>query len=287
MLREILIYVQDSWEEQEETFQKQMLLSGVFCKRAKNIPTAEQMKKIDFKTTLLLTDDKKMAAEWKKYGGICVGCMQTEGFFDGADLVTDRIDLLDRTTLEETLLRGVGLPVTIAETERLRIREIAEADIEMLYQMSQQKGMEHLFQQQQGENCFLPEHMRSYIETAYRFYGYGLWSVWTKTGKLIGCCGFSDFKYPMDKGTGQICQEEDLLRLELQYMLTPEMWKQGYGQEMCKAALCYISERTSCREVWVRISKENTASLKLAQKLGFIRSDIFDEKVDFLRRMQL
>lgn len=275
MLQKIVTYLQNNWIEQEEKLQREMQREGLAYERASCVPAADKLSPTDLQSTIFLTDDQRLAAEWKRCGGICVGCIQTDGFFEGAELVTDRLEALDRITLEETLLHGLGLPVTIAETDRLMIREIAARDVETLYQMSLQKEMEYLWQQ---ENSFLPERMLSYIKTVYRFCGYGLWSVWTKDGKLIGCCGFAD----LDN-----LPEQAIFRLELQYMLMPEVWRQGYGLEMCKAALAYIYERTDCDEVWVRIHRKNTASKRLAEKLGFVRCYYdCDAEIEFWKKSE-
>lgn len=294
MLQKIVTYLQNNWIEQEEKLQREMQREGLAYERASCVPAADKLSQTDLQSTILLTDDQRLAAEWKRCGGICVGCIQTDGFFEGAELVTDRLEALERITLEETLLHGIGLPVTIAETDRLMIREIAAHEVETLYQMSLQKEMEYLWQQ---ENSFLPERMLSYIKTVYRFCGYGLWSVWTKDGKLIGCCGFADFdnlpeqfleeSVPEENGQETAGAEQAVFRLELQYMLMPEVWRQGYGLEMCKAALAYIYERTDCDEVWVRIHRKNTASKRLAEKLGFVRCYYdCDAEIEFWKKSE-
>lgn len=163
-------------------------------------------KDLDVRHAILITDDQAAAGYWKKMGGVCIGCTSEEGFFEGAELVTDSLEELDEVILEETLLHGLGLPVTIAKTERLMLREITEEDVEPLYQISQQSGMEYLMQDLSGDNCFEPERMRSYIKTVYRLCGYGLWSVWTREGELIGCCGLSDFVCRTSDFPTQMCR---------------------------------------------------------------------------------
>lgn len=276
MLRKVQILLKDEWKEQADLLQadleKQKI--GWQCVRK-----AEDIDTVSLQSTVLLTDDRKAAAEWKRLGGICIGCTGSDEFFDGAELVTDSLQELDRITIEETLLHGLGLPVTIAATERLVIREIAEADAACLYQMSLQEGMEYLFRDSQNEkgaseNCFAPERMLTYIKTVYRFCGYGLWGVWIKGGKLIGCCGLSDPQQETMQTEGE---------LELQYMLAPEERRKGYGAEMCSAALDYAFERIQCEQVCVRIRKENAPSIRLAFRLGFAFDQTEDEGTEVYR----
>lgn len=276
MLQKVQILLKDEWKEQADLLQADLEKQKIDCLFVR---TPEDIDTASLQTTVLLTDDRKAAAEWKRLGGICIGCTGVDEFFDGAELVTDSLQELDRISIEETLLRGLGLPVTIAATERLVIREIAEADAACLYQMSLQEGMEYLFHDSQNENgasenCFAPERMLSYIKTVYRFCGYGLWGVWKKGCKLIGCCGLSDPQQETMQTEGE---------LELQYMLAPEERHKGYGAEMCSAALDYAFERVQCEQVSVRIHKENEPSIRLAFRLGFAFDQTEDEGTEVFR----
>lgn len=286
ILQELVICLEEKWQIQLEKLKRKMSCEGMVCREYAAVvaessvvekTTIENSVTMDrpvqdrtildrMKQSVLLTDCSKKAMEWKRRGGVCIGCVCSEnsgGFFDGADLVIECLDDLDIDIIEETLLHGLGLPVTIAETQRLIIREIIRDDVDKLYRISQQPGMEYLMRDQNGENCFEPERMLSYIENVYRFYGYGLWSVWTKTGELIGCCGLSELH------TG----------LELQYMVASEYQRQGYGMEMCTAALNYAFDRTEWEEVWVRIHPDNQESSRLAQRLGFLPKDNESEEL--------
>lgn len=276
MLRNVQILLKDEWKEQADLLQADLEKQKIGCRCVRS---PEDIDTASLQTTVLLTDDRKAAAEWKRLGGICIGCTRSNEFFDGAELATDSLQELDRITIEETLLHGLGLPVTIAATERLVIREIAEADTACLYQMSLQAGMEYLFRDSQNENrtvenCFAPERMLSYIKTVYRFCGYGLWGVWIKGGKLIGCCGLSDPQQETMQTEGE---------LELQYMLAPEEQHKGYGAEMCSAALDYAFERIQCERISARIHKENEPSIRLAFRLGFTFDQTEDAGIEVYR----
>lgn len=214
-------------------------------------------------SAVVITDSRVLSSGLAGSGIVCIGCAASEeAFFDGAALVTDCPEQLDGRTLEEYLLRMTGRPVTIAETGRLILREIAEEDIDRLYEISRQKGMERALSDPSQEDFFQKENLQEYIRTAYRFYGYGLWSVLLKDGTLIGCCGFSECG-----GSG--IQDPSEVRLELQYMLDEAYRRCGYGTEMCRAALHYAALQTAWENVYVRIRPDNEPSLRLAGKLGF------------------
>lgn len=232
--------------------------------------------------TLILTDDPAYSAVMAAQGWTVIGCTEAAFFFNGAVLTTDAPEELDVQCLEECLLHAQGRPVTVARTERLILREIAPEDFDALYRISRQPGMEYAFPRH-ADRFFERDSLSSYIKYAYRFYGYGLWSVKRMAGELIGCCGFSEWN-PAAPGqennhtvldddqrsvSSRQKQQRVLPRLELQYMLDREFQGQGYGLETCRAALRYAFARTDWDEAWVRIHPQNRASLRLAGRLGF------------------
>lgn len=300
---------------------------------------------VNKKRCIFLTDRKAAAREAAEKGIACIGLNRNLNcFFEGAVLVCDSLDSLDVQTLEETYLRAKGLPVTIAETERLVLREIAIEDIEELCRISQMPGMEYLMPEgKAAETFFNEENLRGYIDTVYRFYGYGLWSVWKKDGTLIGCCGLQDYIAEREHIAEQECemeqekneeiqefvlqlsgevtecgfepaghggkpaeyrtesaecgnepevhgaesaeceteteelekesaedQQETLSEdscLELQYMLAPQYQHQGFGTEMCRAALGFAFARTDAQQIYIRCHRENKGAIALAKKL--------------------
>lgn len=218
-----------------------------------------------FLHTVIITDDRALARQFSKRRFVCIGLQRQEcltdgcgaacenGFFAGAALVTDSLEELDEEILEECLLHMTGRPVTAAETSQLILREMTAEDAPRLYEISTQAGMEKALAGGPEQNFFRQDSFLSYINCAYRFFGFGLWSVLKRDGTLIGCCGFSYW--------------ED--RIELQYMLDETYRGKGYGTQMCRAALSYAALRTDWERIYVRIAPDNRPSLRLAEKLGF------------------
>lgn len=127
-------------------------------------------------------------------------------------------------------------------------------------------GLYHLYEQPEITRYMeglLPDveeeraYMQSYYNTIYRFYGYGMWLIVLKDGSIIGRAGIEN--------------NSDGL-LELGYMLGAEYQHQGYAQEACEGILKYAEENLQInrKDIICRIYKENTASVKLAEKLGVI-----------------
>lgn len=61
--------------------------------------------------------------------------------------------------------------------------------------------------------------------------------------------------------------------LELGYHIFPEYRKKGYAKEACRAAIEYAEEEFGTVQFIVRIGKENIVSKKVAESLGFVRTE--------------
>ena len=91
---------------------------------------------------------------------------------------------------------------------------------------------------------------------------------------VIGCCGFSalDERPDMQKSIedGEDAQDqESLLILELQYMLDEAYRRQGYGTEMCRAAIAYAYEHLEADEIMVRVRSDYQEAISFAWSIGF------------------
>ena len=286
---------------------------------------------------------------------------ESDAFFNGTDLVVEKPEKLELQELEKYLQRYHGLPVTIARTRRLTLREMIVDDWQVLNRIDHQSGMEKARQDAEETDSFEKSRLESYIGSQYRLYGYGLWSVVLdkertdseekerceavgsekifsakdgtadvaagktggraeivtditagktggrteivtditagKTGGqteivtditagetggqtermrecVIGCCGFSalDERPDMQKSIedGEDAQDqESLLILELQYMLDEAYRRQGYGTEMCRAAIAYAYEQLEADEIMVRVRSDYQEAISFARSIGF------------------
>ena len=296
---------------------------------------------------LVLTDDRELAEQISKLGIACVGVAgESDAFFNGTDLVVEEPEKLELQELEKYLQRYHGLPVTIARTRRLTLREMIVDDWRVLNRIDHQSGMEKARQDAEETDSFEKSRLESYIGSQYRLYGYGLWSVVLdkertdseekerceavgsekifsakdgtadvaagktggraeivtditagKTGGraeivtditagetggqterirecVIGCCGFSalEERPDMQKSIedGEDAQDqESLLILELQYMLDEAYRRQGYGTEMCRAAIAYAYEQLEADEIMVRVRSDYQEAISFARSIGF------------------
>ena len=91
---------------------------------------------------------------------------------------------------------------------------------------------------------------------------------------MIGCCGFSALDGGSDIqkgiGDGEDAQDQEVpVILELQYMLDEAYRRQGYGTEMCRAAIAYAYEHLEADEIMVRVWSDYQEAISFAWSIGF------------------
>lgn len=173
----------------------------------------------------------------------------------------------DEEFLGRIARRHLGLPWAICETERLKIREIAEGDYEEIVENHVDADLDTV------------EKVAGYTKHHYEVFEFGFWAVEEKkSGNLTGVVGF---RIPQDDGIGDVdyyvlsLDDENILddTLELGYHIFPEYRKKGYAKEACRAAIEYAEEEFGTVQFIVRIGKENIVSKKVAESLGFVRTE--------------
>lgn len=147
-------------------------------------------------------------------------------------------------------------------TKRCIVREMGLSDLPDLYRLYEGEGvtdyMEPLYDWDEEI-----EYTKTYIQMIYGFYGYGMWVVIERaTGELIGRVGFDDRTLPDGP-------EKSRRILELGFLIAPEKQGQGLAAEVCRAAIGFMREEFSEDTFTCLIRPENTASIRLVERLGF------------------
>jgi RimJ/RimL family protein N-acetyltransferase len=110
--------------------------------------------------------------------------------------------------------------------------------------------------------------------------GMGPWAVELKSdGRMVGHCGFFQFNREMEP---LILGEP-----EMGWIFDRSVHGQGIAFEACQAALAWADETLAAESYPAIIDFENLASMKLAERLGFVRqSDAFyrGKGIAFFRR---
>lgn len=271
MLRSVWYKIEENKTTRSEQIFLALQKKGIPCR--KGVWLSEKLQEREH--ILVLTDDRELAEQISEPGIACIGVAgECDAFFNGADLVVEEPEKLELQDLEEYLQRYHGLPVTIARTKRLTLREMIVDDWQVLNRIDHQSGMEKARQDAEETDSFEKSRLESYIGSQYRLYGYGLWSVVLDKECVIGCCGFSalDGGSDMQKGIGDgedAQDQESPVILELQYMLDEAYRRQGYGTEMCRAAIAYAYEHLEADEIMVRVWSDYQEAISFARSIGF------------------
>lgn len=92
---------------------------------------------------------------------------------------------------------------------------------------------------------------------SYKTNGFGLWIIVLKdTGRPIGMCG--------------LIKRDTLPDVDIGYALLPEYTGRGYAFEIASATLAYGIEQLKLPRVLGVVNEQNSRSVALLQKMGFI-----------------
>ena len=165
---------------------------------------------------------------------------------------------LDPEFEKRDALRKAGIPVEIARTDQLLIRETIDSDISELYRIGTDQAVRKYIAPMQPTLEEEIVYTKAYVRHMYAFYDFGLWTVLEKDAygqeRLIGRAGL----FPSERLAGQI---------EMGYMIAPECQGNGYGKEAAEIVLRYAFNVLDLEEVHLFAEKENKASVKLAETL--------------------
>ena len=144
----------------------------------------------------------------------------------------------------------------ILETDRLILREFVMDDLEEFFRMLSDPEVTHYT----GDEVQTLQEARTRLEERvfgdYRKHGYGRWAVVHKpTGKVIG---FAGLKYL-----------DDVDESDLGFRLFKEHWGKGLATEASRAILAYGFDKLRLKRIVGIVDKENKASVRVLEKLGF------------------
>ncbi|MBI1281745.1 MAG: GNAT family N-acetyltransferase [Anaerolineaceae bacterium] len=150
----------------------------------------------------------------------------------------------------------------IFETKRLQVRQLQTDDVDNLYSVTSDPELTRYMDNGQPLSYELTA---KWVEVSINNYvtkGYGCSAVIDKRdGAFIGFCGLvrSEFAEPPHDA-------------ELIYALKKPYWGQGLATEVAKAMVDYGCESCGLKRIIATIDPENSASIKVANKIGFVFS---------------
>lgn len=174
-----------------------------------------------------------------------------------ADVLLESFEGIDYRFFVNVHSRSTGQPVTIANTKRLLIRELAVDDIKDVYDIYKDPDVRKYIPDISEYLDVEMEKQAAYIRNVYSFYGYGSWGVFSKTTKkLIGKCGLENLS---------IDGKEEIA---LSYLLDSEHWGFGYALECCRAVFEFAKTQLDISRIVAVIDCENKRSIQTAKNLN-------------------
>jgi len=161
----------------------------------------------------------------------------------GAQCEIEGFDEVDADFIIKMYQRKHGKPWVITRTERLIIREFTtEDDYEIFPEMAG-----------------VPDYTEQYIKNIYGFFGYGIWAVVKKdSSEVIGRAG--------------LMNSERTDGIELGYEIAYEYRNRGYATEACRSIMTVARDYYGIEKLYAFTAKDNKASLRVLDKLGFTDS---------------
>ena len=219
------------------------------------------------KEALLIAATDGMIAIGKELGSATIAYARSEfpkQSYHGVDMIVEGFEEVDADFLEKMYQRHHRIPWTILETPRCVVRELSLDDLDGLFELYADDGMdaytEPLYPYEEEK-----EFQRAYIENMYRYFGYGMWLVFEKeTGELIGRAGLEHREY------------NDVVELELGYLIGKKYQGKGYATEVCKAIIDYGKENAGFERINTVIQDGNDVSIALSKKLGFEQKESYE-----------
>ena len=153
--------------------------------------------------------------------------------------------------------------IFVIETERFFLRELTEEDATMFFELNKNPNVlrytgDEAFSDIEEAQNFL----RNYKE--YEKYGFGRWAIVDKaTNESLGWCGLKF--HPETK------------EVDLGFRIFEEFWNLGIATETAKACLEFGFSTLGLKKIVGRAMKENTASIKVLEKIGLV----FEKEFNF------
>ncbi len=166
----------------------------------------------------------------------------------------------------------------VLETERMFLRLLTTDDLNALAALYADPEVRRYFPEGTLSREETREELDWIIDVYYRRFGYGLWATLLKrSGAFIGRCGLLPWAVVPRPGgeleldfVGEDGDEPDGVEVEVAYLLAREHWGDGLATEAARAIVGYGFERLGVSRLICLVDPDNTASLRVAQKIGMV-----------------
>ncbi len=215
---------------------------------------------------LYVMDCGESARQLKKSGLAVLGF--TKGNwkeFTGIDYIVEDLEAVDVVYLDRIYRRYHQIPWEILETKRCIVRETIVQDVDDFFEIYKEEGIATYIEGLHSTREEEKHYIREYIEKAYRYFEFGVWTIlWKETGEIIGRAGFS--------------VREGYELPDLGFVIALPWQRKGIAFEICDAILQYGKEEYEFERVQALVMPDNVPSLALCHKLGFKECEVVTEK---------
>ena len=160
--------------------------------------------------------------------------------------------------------------MTIAETDRLKIRKLELSDAPFILELLNEPGwLEFIGDKGVNDISAAENYLREGPLEMYVRLGFGLFAVeMRRSGLPIGICG------PIKR--------DSLREVDLGFAFLERFWGKGYAYESAVAVLNYSSFELGLSKIVAITVEGNEASRSLLEKLGFECEDLIDRDENLL-----
>lgn len=166
------------------------------------------------------------------------------------------------------------MPLAQIRTARVLLRPWQPSDIDALHQLwTTPEVRRYLWDDVVISREAVQQAVESHLKTVDR-YNIGYWALHIpaqsqpRDAPIAGFCGFR----LIDDGP----------EIELMYGLRGEHWGKGFATEACAAAIEYLWNATSYRQVYARTDPPNQRSVQVMLRLGMTHHSTTDDSINYL-----
>lgn len=227
----------------------------------------------DIEDELFISDNGEILEKLQEDSGFTIACYHenVEGILGATQYAIEGLEEIEWEYLQKVYQRYRNIPWDITQTKRCLVREMGPGDLDDLYELYADERVtrytEALFQDKEQEK----QYIEGYIEHIYKYFGFGTWLIHRKEdGKLIGRAGFN-FRPGFDE-------------VELGFVIGYPFWRKGYAYEVCSHLLELGKNVFEFERMQALVDKENEASIRLLEKLGFyFEQDVMVDGCEYRR----
>lgn len=155
--------------------------------------------------------------------------------------------------------------MTVVSTARLDLAELTFDDAEFIFKLVNEPSWLAYIGDRGVRNL---DDARSYLTNGpmamYAQHGYGLWRVARRDdGTVVGICG--------------LLKRDTLPDPDIGFAFLPAYWHSGYAREAAQATLRQAFDAFGLPRVAAIVSPDNAASIRLLEKIGFVRDRVLTE----------